>query len=277
MPSRKSEPKSTDLDRYRVPILDRTLDLLELLTRQSEGMTLTGMTEALRMPKNSVFRIATTLVLRGYAERDGTSKAYRASRKLLSLGHAAVEGERLVQAAGPLLTALRDATNETALLGTLAGSHGVVLDQVASSHPVKVVVEIGHAFPLHTAAPAKAILAHLGAEAQMRLVGKIKFTKHTRRTIISKKAYLNELKLVAEQGYACDRGEESESFACAAAPVFDARGQAVAALWISGPADRVNERNIGKLAAVVQRFASQLSRKLGQRVADCRGPGPSSV
>jgi len=267
MPSKKSEPKSTDLDRYRVPILDRTLDLLELLTRHPEGMTLTGMTEELRMPKNSVFRIATTLVLRGYAERDGMSKAYRASRKLLSLAHAAVEGERLVQAAGPILTALRDATNETALLGTLAGSHGVVLDQVASSHPVKVVVEIGHSFPLHTAAPAKAILAHLCADTQMSLVGKIKFTKHTRRTITSIKAYMRELKLVVERGYACDQGEESESFACAAAPVFDARRQPVAALWISGPSDRVNERSMARLGAVVQRFASQLSRKLGCPVA----------
>ena len=265
MPSQKSEPKKPELDRYRVPILDRTLDLLELLTRQPEGMTLTAMTEALRMPKNSVFRIATTLVLRGYAERDATSKAYRVSRKLLRLGHAAFEGERLVQAAAPILTALRDATNETALLGTLAGSHGVVLDQVASSHPVKVVVEIGHAFPLHTAAPAKAILAHWSRDAQRRLLEQISFTRYTRRTITSARAYMRELEAVAEQGYACDRGEESESFACAAAPVFDARGLPVAALWISGPADRVNERNIGKLAASVKQFASQLSRKLGHQ------------
>jgi hypothetical protein len=89
------------LSRYKVPILDRTLDLLELLSRHPEGLTLTAMTEALAMPKNSVFRIATTLTLRGYAERDEGTKAYRASRKLLSLGHAAVGGERLIQAAAP--------------------------------------------------------------------------------------------------------------------------------------------------------------------------------
>jgi DNA-binding IclR family transcriptional regulator len=258
-----SGPQKTAQDRYRVPILDRTLDLLELLTQRPEGMTVTAMTEALGMPKNSVFRIATTLVLRGYAERGEESKAYRISRKLLSLGYAAVEGERLVEAAASVLPALRDATGETALLGTLAGSHGVVLDQVASSHPVKVVVEIGHSFPLHTAAPAKAILAYWKPEARKSVVTKIKFTRYTHRTITSPRAYLKELEQIAGVGYACDLGEESESFACAAAPVFDAKGDAVAALWISGPADRVTERNIARHAGIVKRFALELSRKLG--------------
>jgi DNA-binding IclR family transcriptional regulator len=165
--------KRSALDRYRVPILDRTLDLLELLTSQPQALTLTELTEALKMPKNSIFRIATTLTLRGYAERDEDTKAYRASRKLLSLGHAAVGGQRLVEAAAPVLSSLRDASGETALLGTLAGNHGVVLDQVPSPLPVKVVVEIGHSFPLHTAAPAKAILAHLGPDKQREFIKQI--------------------------------------------------------------------------------------------------------
>lgn len=258
-----SKPKPSPLSRYKVPILDRTLDLLELLSRHPEGMTLTTMTESLKMPKNSVFRIATTLTLRGYAERDEDTKIYRASRKLLSLGHAAIGGQRLLQSAAPVLTALRDATGETALLGTLAGNHGVVLDLVASSYPVKVVVEIGHAFTLHTAAPAKAMLAYWIPEAQKAFVQQIKFSKHTRRTITSAAAYLAELQQARSQGYALDRGEESETFACAAAPVFDHRRQPVAALWVSGPSDRVTASVLDKLGKQVRRFADQLSRTLG--------------
>ena len=262
-PKKKSSAKKPGLDRYRVPILDRTLDLLELLTRQPDGMTLTAMTESLKMPKNSVFRIATTLTLRGYADRDETTKVYRASRKLLALGHAAMGGERLIQAAGPVLTALRDATGETALIGTLSGHHGIVLDQVPSSHPVKVVIEVGHAFPLHTAAPAKAMLAFLNAEAQKTLIKQITFTKHTRHTITTASAYARELQQVKAQGFALDRNEESETYACAAAPVFDRRGSPVAAIWISGPADRVTPAALPKMAALVRKHAAHLSEKLG--------------
>jgi IclR family acetate operon transcriptional repressor len=258
---------SHPLSRYKVPILDRTLDLLELLTRHPEGMSLTAMTESLKMPKNSVFRIATTLTMRGYAEREEGAKTYRISRKLLSLGYAAVGCERLIRAAVPILTALRDATGETALLGTLAGNHGVVLDQVASSHPVKVVVEIGHAFTLHTAAPAKAILASWGPEAQAALVQQMSFTKFTRRTITSASAYLKELKRIKVQGYALDRGEESQTFCCAAAPVFDHRNNPIAALWISGPSDRVTTPKLHKLGLQVKYFADQLSHQLGHTIA----------
>lgn len=259
----REKPPSSPLDRYRVPILDRTLDLLELLSRQPEGMTLTAMTEALRIPKNTVFRIATTLVLRRYAEREESTKTYRASRKLLSLGHAAVGGERLILAAQPVLTALRDATGETALLGTLAGTHGVVLDQVASSHPVKVVVEIGHSFPLHTAAPAKAMLAHMPADARTALLKQISFPRYTRRTITRASSFATHLKEVLAAGYALDRGEESETFLCAAAPVFDRRNLPIAALWISGPSDRITPARLTALGEQVKHFAEDLSRRLG--------------
>jgi IclR family acetate operon transcriptional repressor len=261
-----AKARSTDphpLSRYKVPILDRTLDLLELLSRHPEGMTLTAMTDALKMPKNSVFRIATTLTLRGYAARDESTKIYRASPKLLSLGHAAVGGERLVQAAGPILTRLRDVTGETALLGTLAGNHGVVLDQVPSSHPVKVVVEIGHAFTLHTAAPAKAMLAYWSPEAQKAFVDQIRFKKHTPRTIPNATAYLAELRTVKEIGYALDRCEESETFACVAAPVFDHRELPVAAIWISGPSDRVRPNALKDFGIQVKQCADRLSFQLG--------------
>lgn len=263
MKPKKRPAESPSLERYRVPILDRTLDLLELLVHEPNGLTLTTMTERLKMPKNSVFRIATTLTLRGYANRDEITKTYRASRKLLSLGHAAMGGESLLQIAWPVLTTLRDETGETALIGTLAGHQGVVLDQAISTHPVKVVVEVGHAFPLHTAAPAKAMLAFLDKPACDLLVKTIHFQKKTPRTLTSARAFRAELDRVKSQGFALDQAEESDSFTCAAAPVFDHHGHPVAALWISGPVDRLPVASLVKYGRIVQHHAGTLSQKLG--------------
>ncbi len=253
------------LNRYRVPILERTLDLVEMLTAHPDGLTLAGMTERIDMPKNSIFRIAATLTLRGYVERDEVTKVYRLSRKLLSISQAALGSDRFVQVAGPILKELRDATGETALLGILSGAQGIVLDQVPSSHPVKVVVEIGHAFPLHTAAPAKAMLAHWASASQKAFVQQIKFTRRTRHTITSSSAYLAELRKTKTAGYALDRGEESETFACVAAPVFDHRGHPVVAIWISGPSDRMTPAKIKEFGPTVRKFADQLSRQLGHQ------------
>jgi len=270
-------PDGSPLVRYRVPVLDRTLDLVEVLADRTEGMTLTSLTEALGIPKNTVFRIASTLALRGYVDRDEATKRYRMTRKLLSVSHAAIGGVRLLEAAGPILRTLRDATGETALLGTLSGSRGVVLDQVPSSQPVKVVVEVGHAFPLHTAAPAKAILAFLPAAVRRRLVAEIRFTRHTSRTITSARAFLRELATVRGLGHACDRGEESETFACAAAPVFDRAGDVVAAVWVSGPSDRVTPRRLPALAGSVAEAAAALSAALGHDAGGRHEPGTADA
>lgn len=250
-------------DRYRVPILDRALELLELLANHPDGLTLTAMTERLRMPKNSVFRIATTLTLRGYATRDEPSKVYRLSPQLLSLAHRASGAERITALAAPILTALRDASRETALLGTLSGLQGVVLDQVPSPQPVKVVVEIGHSFPLHTAAPAKAIIAFLPAEGKEALISGMTFPRLTRHTLTSAAAFRRELEEVRARGIAFDRGEESETFACVAAPVLDRHQHPVAALWISGPSDRVTPERSLAFGETVQSHARALSAKLG--------------
>jgi DNA-binding IclR family transcriptional regulator len=256
-------PKTDPRERYRVPVLDRTLDLLELLADRTGGLTLTGMTEALSVPKNTVFRIATTLVLRGYAERDENAKTYRLTRSLLRLGHHALGGEDLVRLAAPVLARLRDESGETALLGTLSGSRGIVLDQMPSPRPVKVVVEIGHAFPLLTAAPAKALLAFLPADQRDPLIATIRYERRTRHTLRSVAAYRRELDAVSRTGYALDRGEESDSYRCAAAPVFNHRGEAVAALWISGPADRLPAGRLTEQGTRVKHHAGELSRRLG--------------
>ena len=263
-PSKKSPPPPPpNLNRYRVPILDRTIDLLELLARHPEGLTLSAMTEALKTPKNSVFRIATTLALRGYAERDEATKIYRISRSLLALSHTALGVESILKAAWPTLEALRDATGETALIGILAGDHGVVLDQNPSSQPVKVVVEIGCAFSLETAAPAKAILAFLDPREREALISKMRFVRHTPHTLASADAYRAELETVRREGVSFDRREESETYACAAAPVFDQRRRVVAAVWISGPSDRVTPKTLPQFAQTVKSQALALSRRLG--------------
>ena len=79
----------------------------------------------------------------------------------------------------------------------------------------------------------------------------------------SASAFLTELKKVKAQGYALDRGEESETFACVSAPIFDHRGHPVAAIWISGPSDRVTPSALDKLGLKVKQFADQLSQRLG--------------
>ena len=59
-----------------VPALDRTLDILEILSETSKGMTLSALSHELQLPKNAVFRITQTLLARGYLYRNEKSMAF---------------------------------------------------------------------------------------------------------------------------------------------------------------------------------------------------------
>jgi DNA-binding IclR family transcriptional regulator len=226
-------------------------------------MTMSESAAALKIPRNSAFRILTTLLTHQYVLRDEATGRFRLSGKLLGLGCKGTGSDRLFQYSQDLLPQLRDATGETALVGRLLADSGVVLQQSPSRHPIKVQVEIGVQFPLHTAAPAKAILAwtdHAGREAVLKT---IQFKRFTAKTITSRKAFMHSIEQCREVGYATDIGEEVEGITCIAAPIFDFQSLPIAAIWITGPDMRLPKKRIPALGEIVNNHALELSRRLG--------------
>ena len=70
--------------------------------------------------------------------------------------------------AAPILRELRGETRETTTLSILVGRHRIYLDQFESPQEIKMVVEIGPRFPLHSGASSRAILAWLPPQLRER-------------------------------------------------------------------------------------------------------------
>lgn len=259
----KQKTPITDSSRYHVPNLERALRILEYLTSHPNGCTVPEITRALGIPKMSVYRIAKTLEAHDYLQLNEEGQTFCLGRKLLTLGHAAVGEEYLVEKSLGVMRDLRDLTNETVLLGTLIGHEGVVLEQVLSTRPVRFMIELGHRFPLHTAAPGKAMLAFLPEEERMDLVKRMKLTKYTDHTITTRKALIEALKTTATIGYAVDDQEELMELRCVGAPIFNHRGYPIAAVWVTGPAFRFSPANIKSLGHIVAEKAHIISTCFG--------------
>jgi DNA-binding IclR family transcriptional regulator len=249
--------------RYHIPSLDRAMRVLEWLARHPAGAGVSEVTAALELPKNSVFRILTTLHELGYLLRDEPAARYRLSGKLLALGYSGTGAVGVLDASQDVMASLRDELGETVLLGQLIGREGVVIDQVLASHPVKVSVEIGHRFPLHTAAPAKAILAFLPDDRREQILRDIRCVRHTERTITRKAALREALAEVRQRGWATDLGEEVESIHCLAAPIFNHAALPVAAVWVTGPAVRFSQNRFASVADSLCHAAATISNRLG--------------
>jgi DNA-binding IclR family transcriptional regulator len=254
--------------------------VLEYLSSQPQGSSVTEIANRLGLPKNSVFRIARTLSANGFLLEH--EKIYRFSPKILSLGYAGIQRTNLIEASLKEMYALRDEVNETIFVGTLAQSQVVILEQLPSFQHVKFTIEIGHRVPIHASAPGKAILAFLPQGEQGDLLDHIAFTRFTDRTIPGMKTMLQEIESIHEKGYALDLGEEVTELFCVASAIFDYREYPIASLWLSGPEFRLSKIDLDQVGGVVREHALRVSRQFGydpslSKYAAFKAANPSQI
>lgn len=259
MGNEKVEGKST----YNVPNLERGLLIIELLATKSGGLTLAEIIQALEISKSSAFRIVSTLIFKNYLQKNETTKKITLSRKLLTLGISSMNEQSIVEMSIDVMRALRDELKESVMLGVILGAKGTILEQVSSSYPVKLFVEQGTQFSLHSSVGGKSILANLPKEEATAILKNMPFTKFTKNTIVSKVEFKEQLKDVKELGYAIDNGEDIQGIHCLGAPIFNEYGYPVAALWITAPHGRLPHEEFHEKGKTVAKYALDISTKLG--------------
>ena len=224
-----------------VPGLARGLEVLEYLAQYPQGKTQKEIAEAVGLPAASASRITLLLEAAGYLWRDPDTKAFRHSMKMLMVGQRVLFDADVIGLALPYMRAIRDEFNDTVVLGVLHETEVVAIEN----------------------APGKALLAYLPEEECKALVARIKFTRYTKNTITTAKAYMQELADVRKNGYSIDRGEAYDGVYCVGAAIRDRNGYPVASIWITGPAQNCPPKNIPAVGAKVVAAAQAVSHRLG--------------
>lgn len=254
----KALPEAT----VEAPALDRGLAVLEALDAQPAGMTLTEISMVIGGPKNSTSRLIQTLIAREYVVRDDATMRFRLTGKLLRLGQPQVADVSLVESSLEAMRVLRDAVGETVQLGIPIGDEGVIIEKIESTQAVRIGVNIGLRFPLHSNAPGKVLLAFSPPKERERTINRIKLERFTDRTITDKEVLWADCERVMKQGYATDWGEADEGIHCVAAPIRDRLNVLMATLWVSGIAGRMPKNTFSSVAADVMKAAGEIERRL---------------
>ena len=168
------------------------------------------------------------------------------------------------------MTQLRDKFSETVGLAVLdlAVPDGIIIGQVQGTQRFSFRLAVNQHFPVHTGAPGKAIAAFLQQKQQNAIVSRMKFTRFNERTIITRKAYLQELARIHKRGYATDVAEEVEGCHCVSAPVFNKDKTPLAAIWVTGPSNRFPVKEFESIAAIVINAAANITRSLENKPGD---------
>lgn len=262
-----TETKNTERS-YKVPNLERGLEIMELLAENSGGLTVQEIKNKLNLSQTSVFRITQSLLQHGYLTRDEESKLFYLTRKLLTIGFRAINEHDLLGIALPWMRKLRDDVKETVFLGIFGDTDGIFIEQALGSYPFKFMLTPGNRFPLHCSAPGKAMLAFLPEKEQKELIAKLTLKRFNENTITNKRKFQEELKNVQRLGYSIDKEEQLKGVVCVGAPIYDYKGISSAAIWISGPTERMNETVWKEQGELVKEYALQISIEMGYNVND---------
>lgn len=240
--------------------LPKGLALLELLSSDDAPMGVTTLARHLDMPKSGVHRLLQVMRASGWV-RQTPDGEYECTLKLWELGQRLANRVDLRKAAAPAMRTLAAQTRETILLSILDGADVLYIDVIDSSQPVRVHTNPGDRAPAFCMATGKAMLAHAPEALVEAAVGKLEV--FTPLTITSREQLDAELERVRRKGFALNRGEWSGGVRGIAAPIFDSRGQVVAAISVGGPGERMTETAVRQIAPLVVEAARSVSRELG--------------
>lgn len=248
-----------------VKSLDRAMEVFEHLSR-AQGQALSTLAGDLSQSPATVYRILVTLQGRGLVEFDPVQQVWHIGAQAFVIGARFLRRTSLVERAQPFLRDLMETTGETANLGIRQGANVLFVSQVETHASIRAFFPPGTLSPLHASGIGKALLAQIDEARLARLLDESPRERFTEFTICDPAALRAELETIRTRGYALDGEEKTLGMRCIAAPVFNAHGEAVAGLSVSGPTSRVTEDQIAPLGTAIAHAARSLSIAMGASV-----------
>jgi DNA-binding IclR family transcriptional regulator len=237
----------------------RTVELLELLaSRQNRPARLRELSDALGVPKSSLYALLRTLVNHDWVRTDATGTLYGIGIRALLAGTSYLDTDPYVRLVQPYLDELRAELNETVHFGRLAGTDIVYLATKESGHSLRPYSRVGRQLPAYCTALGKSLLAERPPEQLAKHLPE-RLEPVTPKTITDRSALADELATARQDGYAVDREENTAGVQCYAvvlrygSPVTDA-------LSCSIPLSRLTPQHETRVLEMLRSTAVKLER-----------------
>lgn len=246
-----------------VPALERAGQVLRLVLNAPVGLKASELYRCCRFPKASFYRLLQAMEKEGYLQYRPESGRYLAGPLFERAYRSRDEQHGLLrQAAQPVLERLAELSKETAKLNIISGGACYVLATAPGPQRIRITVDEGAAYPLHTGAAGKLLLAYAGDEAIRAYFGGKAAARYTPQTVTDEARFLQLAKGIRQQGFALDTGEFIEQIGAAACPVRLADGRVAAAISIAYPNVLFHEVQIERLVKLLRQETARLEEKL---------------
>jgi IclR family transcriptional regulator, KDG regulon repressor len=236
------------------------LTLIEALASSERPRGVSELSREMRLTKSNVQRLLTTLVELGYAERDPVTSQYSATLRMWEFGHRVLSRDEIKRAATAQMRALYDEFDETVLLSVSRGYDELFIDVIAHPDPIRVPCNVGERWPQWRTVSGKVMLAHRPAEA---IEAALNLMQEANPAPLDRKAWQDEFERIRSAGFAVSVGGFRPGVNGIAAPIRASRGNVVASIALTGPAERLTGDLLASHSLKLVHASLRVSHALG--------------
>ena len=243
--------------------LSKALNMLNHVCTSPVPLRFAELVELSELPKATAHRQLNTLLEHGLVRFDEHKQAYYPGYGLLALAHRTWANLDIRDVAATPMRDLWSSTQETIHLAVLDGADVIYIDKLESPKSLRLYSAVGKKGPVYCTGVGKAMLAFLAEDKQQPIIDAQAFFRHTEHTLTTPEALKANLELIRETGISLDLEEHEMGIKCAAAPIFNSRHEAVAAISVTAPAFRTSDEVYEEMKVQVKQAADTISKRLG--------------
>jgi IclR family transcriptional regulator, pca regulon regulatory protein len=220
----------------------RGLDVIRSFSGAAPRQTLTEVAGRAGLTRAGARRILLTLQTLGYVESDG--RLFALSPRILDLGFAYLSSMPIWNLAEPAMEALADQVKESCSAAVLDGTDIVYVLRVPTRKIMKMALGVGSRLPAYCTSLGRMLLAGLPDDEALQRLRASAPEQRTRHTITDVDALMGKIRQARRQGWCQFNQELEEGLVSVAAPITNRSGRMVAALNVSGLANRTSARQM---------------------------------
>ena len=249
--------QSSSAQASQVKSATRTLDIIEYVVAHNRALVAQEIAVALGIPVSSLSYLLSTLVERGYLQREG--RRYSAGPGLQRL-QARPDGFTLAERAAPLVRTLRVQLNETTSFFVRSEWDVEAIVTETSEQALRYAVPTGTRLPMHALASGKALLAALPDDELERYFAESERRRFTPDTVTAEKALRRQIAEIRRTGFAVTDEEFSLGIR-GVGRVVTIGGDPVGALSVAVPKARFDETMQRRVTDMLERTAGLLEAR----------------
>lgn len=232
----------------KIPAVEKTIALLELLAKLPSGATQAELKKELGISMSTAYRILQTLLKHKWVRKNADTK-YSLDNGLLPLVYPFRNSIDLLEHAQKVLDKVAEENELACKLSIRRGAEQVTVMRAEPEGPFALTGQVGSSFPVIEGSVGAALLCDESDDEIMELIQDC-------RTDLAEKQdpelVLKAVNDVRRKGYAVNLRRNRWNIAAMSMPVRDARGSVIAAITLIGTESDFTGRKRNTLTAVLE-------------------------